>query len=310
MRGWLPPLILVAAAVPATAVEPLAVIDGCIRRLDPTLDVGYTRIASRCPDLAPALSASSIAPWLPADWSKPNNALSVGGLAELRRLLARPPLPVAVRVPRVEMAGAVLQQLKREEDAQRSWWTRFKEWLRRIMADDRSDDGTSWLKQLLGFQLAQGVRALIVGGSVLAVLVLAGAILINELRVAGILGRARRSRGHAAEPAISGGDGAPLALSASDAQAPQLLLELVVRRLREEERLPPARALTVRELGRMARLRDVGEQERLALLGDACERARFASAPLTDSALAAAVRAGRELLAALTVDAPRAGETH
>jgi hypothetical protein len=169
-----------------------------------------------------------------------------------------------------------------------------------------------WVKQLLGFQLSEGVRGLIVGGSLLGVLLLAGAILVNELRVAGVLGRARRGRGAAAgaTPAATQASLQQLARSARDEHAPQLLLDLIVKRLRDEQRLPPARALTVRELATLARLTDAGERERLAQLGAACERLRFAPTPLTAPALAAAVRAGRELLSALSGDATRAAGNH
>ena len=40
-------------------------LDACIGRLDQQLDVGYERIAARCPELAPALAQSPWAPWLP-----------------------------------------------------------------------------------------------------------------------------------------------------------------------------------------------------------------------------------------------------
>ena len=52
MRRWLLALTLLAAAAPLAAVEPVAAIDACERQLDRELDVGYARVAQRCPDLA------------------------------------------------------------------------------------------------------------------------------------------------------------------------------------------------------------------------------------------------------------------
>src|SRR5690242_10604373 len=84
-------LILAAtgAARGAAAPDALAVIDACIARLDAQLDVGYERIARRCPDLAPALEQSGWAAWLPQGWKESRNDLSGGSLRELRALVSR-----------------------------------------------------------------------------------------------------------------------------------------------------------------------------------------------------------------------------
>src|ERR1700752_506961 len=104
-------LLLTAALLPcAQARDVLESIDDCVAKLDSELDVSYARIAARCPDLTAALGESSFAPWLPADWKRPDNQLSAAGLSELRAQLAseggrgearRPP-------PHTEHVGAVL----------------------------------------------------------------------------------------------------------------------------------------------------------------------------------------------------------
>ena len=73
-------LLLAAAAATAAGVQardPLQAIDECVTRLDNELDVGYARIAARCPQLAATLGESAFAPWLPADWKRPDNELAV-----------------------------------------------------------------------------------------------------------------------------------------------------------------------------------------------------------------------------------------
>ncbi|HEV2285859.1 MAG TPA: DUF4129 domain-containing protein, partial [Steroidobacteraceae bacterium] len=67
------------------------------------------------------------------------------------------------------------------------------------------------------------------------------------------------------------------------------------------ERLPPARALTVRELLRAAHLGDAGDRARLADLAQVCERLRFSGRPLPPETLAGALARGRELLDGLGV---------
>src|SRR5688572_21758894 len=67
----------------------LKAIDTCLPRLDPQIDIGYERIAARCPDLPRRLRQSSLAAWLPGSWQDPGNNLSAGSLAELRVLAMR-----------------------------------------------------------------------------------------------------------------------------------------------------------------------------------------------------------------------------
>ncbi|TLY55636.1 MAG: DUF4129 domain-containing protein [Gammaproteobacteria bacterium] len=86
---------------------------------------------------------------------------------------------------------------------------------------------------------------------------------------------------------------------ASPFRQPTLLLELITARLGEQGRLPPARALTVRELTRAARLPGESDRERLSELAAACERVRFSGREPAPQALTAALARGRELLAAL-----------
>ena len=116
-------LLLAAAAATAAGVQardPLQAIDECVTRLDNELDVGYARIAARCPQLAATLGESAFAPWLPADWKRPDNELSAAGLSELRAQLAREGGPRAQEhvAPRSERVTAVLADLKvRKEGA-------------------------------------------------------------------------------------------------------------------------------------------------------------------------------------------------
>ena len=63
--------------------------------------------------------------------------------------------------------------------------------------------------------------------------------------------------------------------------------------------MPPARALTVRELEREARLPEESGRARLAELVAVCERVRFSGEPVSAASLAAALHGGRVLLAAL-----------
>jgi len=303
MNRWLLALLLTVCGTAPVAAndEVIAAIDGCIHKLDPSLDVGYRHVAERCPELAGALAASPYAAWLPPDWSKPDNELSVGGLAELRRLLTRSAPTPAVRTPRVAQLADVLQELHRSATAPRSWWARLKQWLRGVFTPQPGEAEQGWLARLIGgIDLSQRITRAIVWGALLLLLLLAGAVVANELRVAGWWRRQRRQgrqlAAHAAAGAAAGG--LEDVERASGEEQPHLLLQLIIRRLIELQRLPPARALTLTELERAARLPDELDRARLAALSAACERARYAEVVST-AVLAAASLRGRELFASL-----------
>src|SRR5204863_304739 len=134
MSRWLLALLLAAAGWPtAGAHDALDAIDGCLRELDPGLDVGYQRIAARCPDLTPTLVQSQYAAWLPRDWNQTGNLLSADGLTELRALLTREPAATAARrAPSVEHLAAVLAKVTQSDQPRAGWWTRLKQWLREV----------------------------------------------------------------------------------------------------------------------------------------------------------------------------------
>src|SRR5262249_22447661 len=85
--GGLVALPLIAgptAPGPVPVSQAIPNIDACVARLDPQLDIGYDRIAARCPDLMRQLETGAWAPWLPRGWKEPGNDLSVGSLKEFR----------------------------------------------------------------------------------------------------------------------------------------------------------------------------------------------------------------------------------
>jgi hypothetical protein len=280
-------------------------VDSCIGRLDPELDIGYDRIAARCPELAQQLDHGAWAPWLPRGWKEPGNDLSAGGLREFRELVDREnAASTSARRPDVRRLKAVLSgfAVTRNE----GWWSRFNSWLRSILETREQDEG--WFARMVSqVGLSQSLRQVIAYAALTAVLVLATMIVFNELRTAGLLpkrsdvmrrGRARPQT-RIPDNLWSEIERAPLA------DKPRLLLELIVRRLGERGDLPPAGALTVRELTRVARLPESGDRARLAELATAAEWVRYSARELESAALDEPIACGRELLARLDAGAPR-----
>jgi hypothetical protein len=299
-------LLLAAALLPcAQARDALESIDDCVAKLDSELDVGYARIAARCPDLTSALGDSSFAPWLPADWKRPDNQLSAAGLSELRTQLVGESRRGQARhpAPRTERVATVLATVTHGADAGSiGWWQRFKDWLHKIFTN-RAQADTGWLRRwLAGIELSTATTQLITWAALALAVVLAAGIVLNELRIAGVLrGRTTRSQ---PRPGLlpRGGSAATLEQfeHAAPEQQPALLLELIAVRLAALQCLPPARALTARELERKARLPEESARARLVELVTVCERVRFSNEKVSVGTLAAAVHGGRALLSTLS----------
>jgi hypothetical protein len=298
-RALLALLLLISITPLAAAGEALTEIDACIKKLDAGLDVGYQRVAERCPELPGVLKDSSFAAWLPHDWDQPHNQLSRRGLMDLMALLAREerraPAGSELSVAAVPSILAAIQKA----DQPRSLWQRFKDWLNRLLTLSGQPLGPSWWQRLLaGVRVPQLLWRVITWAALGVVVALAGGIVINELRVAGVL---RPRRAATLAPLVALPRRVTLADigQASLAQQPRMLLELIAARLAEQARLPPPRALTLRELAGAARLSDARDRERLEDLATACERLRYSDRELEPPALERALQAGRELLSSL-----------
>jgi hypothetical protein len=220
-------------------------------------------------------------------------------------MLTRPAPAPAVRAPRIAPLRAVLAGLAANERREQGWWARFKQWLRAVLERPPSTEDSPWWRRWLdALEVPQHVLELVEAVALAVVVALAAAIVVNEARVA----RASSGRRSRAASAARAGSAAHARRSldelerAGPADQPPLLLELIVERLRDEDLVPPTRALTLHELTRAARLQPA-DRERLSVLTGACERLRFAAQQPSPPALAAALAGGRELLATLTVPA-------
>lgn len=307
MKWWLCPalLLLVAPALHAAEADPLAAIDACVARLDPQIDVGYERISARCPDLTRTLEQSGWAAWLPREWKDSRNDLSAGSLAELRTVVARElATPAAQRTPRISRLNPVLTDLGAKGQERSGAWARFKKWLRAIFEKGGQRTEDSWLhRMVLRVGVSDAVIELITYIAMGAVVALAALIVMNELRAAGVFARTRRRRPGEGKEVGASAEGLKPTWSdverASLAERPRLLLELVAATLTDLRLLPPASALTVRELTRVVALREDSDRSRLAELALTAERARYADGGIAPSALESAVERGRELLTRL-----------
>jgi hypothetical protein len=292
-------LVVTMAPLASAADSPTVAIDKCIAQLDPEVDVGYERIAAICPRLAQTLEQSGFAQWLPLGWKESRNNLSAGSLAELRAVVERElATRPAARVPNVEHLNNVLAGLGNQHVQTSGAWARFKKWLRDLMARRERPTDQNWFDRMVS---RGGVSAAV--GEVLtyialgAVVVLALIVVFNELKAAGLLGR-RKTAGNEESggaptahvvPTMSDIEKAPLI------ERPAMWLELIASKLTTMGRLPPASALTVREMERSADLQGEQDRARLSALALTTERARFAQESVPAKVLEQAVDDGRAL---------------
>jgi hypothetical protein len=287
-----------AAAAQASGAMPN--IDSCVARLDPQLDIGYDRIAARCPDLMKQLETGAWGAWLPRGWNEPGNDLSAGSLKELRELVDREsgtPEANPATAPNVHSLQPILTALAGSRDT--TGWSRFKSWLRSVLERREQPTDESWFSQMVAHVgISQSVIRLITYAALAAVVVLAGAIVLNELRTAGLFGR-RMGTARRRQTQLAGGTAG---MSWRDIERatlsdrPRLLLELIVRRLSDRGALPPSGALTVRELTRAVQLPEAEDRSRFAEVAQAAERVRYSSVEPQAAGLDKPIARGRELL--------------
>lgn len=299
--------VVLALMAPLRAAEPDSLaaarkaIAECTPHLDVQVDVGYDRIAVRCPNLAPALEGSGIEDWLPQGWKEVRNNLSAGSLTELRSLIDRElAARVSERKPRVEALKEVLVGLGDTHRATNGTWLRFKRWLRELMERHDREDHEDWFDRMVNrVGLSDAIGEFITYISLGVMVVLALIVVLNELRAAGLLGR--RSRTAAEEDGAERAPSRPIPTMGEIEQAPlierpRMLLELVASKLTAIRRLPPASAMTVRELSDAVNLEAEQDRERLDTLAATAERARYAESTVPPDALESAYVRGRELL--------------
>jgi hypothetical protein len=289
------------AAEPDSLAAVRSAIDACTPRLDAQIDVGYERVAARCPDLARALEQSGVEQWLPQGWKETRNNLSVGSLNELRAVVERElGTQVPSHKPRVERLNEVLVSLGDQHRHGNRTWLRFRKWLRDLI--DRRDRAAheDWFDRMVSrVGVADAIVEVATYVALGAMVVLALIVVLNELTAAGLLGRRTRATSDESADNLTSVRAVPTfgeIERAPPSERPRMLLELIAAKLTAMRRLPPAGAMTVRELARSVDLDAARDRERLSNLALTAERARYAQSGVPADLLESAYEQGRELL--------------
>jgi hypothetical protein len=266
--------------------------------------VGIEQLEEQCPGLEEALIETGYDAFLSASQL---DALTVHGLVDLGQLARRyrqPPGSADALEPAA--LESILVSLQREQPVENApgWYARLKKWLRNMLrqADGQSD---SWLSRWLDdVEMSQATRNVIFYGAIAMVILLAIAVLVNELRAAGFGRGGRRKRGElAAQSAETVRD--PYAMTLADLDAlplheqPSMLLRMVAAQLMKTGRLRSERSLTHRELARAAAFEAEAEQACFGRVAGMAETLRYGQHPVPSPDIESVVRDGRALSARL-----------
>jgi hypothetical protein len=274
--------MLALAASTVYAGPPPAVFAECIARLDSQTDVGFARIAARCPELVQQLQEGDWAAWLPRGWQDPGNDLSAGGLRELQALgRAATPGGQMGRTPRLQSLSQILDRLPRSNEGR---WSSVERWLRSWFGPEPQIPSGSDAGFLARLSITATTVEVLAASALAATLLFFGWIIFGEWRST----RSDRAAGRLAadapqtvNKAVAHDEGQTQVREPQPRgwmDRPRDLLALLLAELARRRDLPPTGALTVRELTSMARLVDV-QRRQLVALAVAAERLRFAATP-------------------------------
>lgn len=265
----------------------------------PTDAVGIAALEAQCPGLEAALAESGYAPFI----SEGQLALlTVHGLVDLRRLAQRYREPPAEAELEPAALDSILSSLQQEQPAEPAlgWYGRLKRWLRDALRQADGESG-SWLSEWLdGFEMSPEAGRGIFYGVVVAVILLAIAVLLNELRVAGVGRGGRRKRASAAASATEHSrDPYTMTLSDLDTlplhEQPSMLLRMVAAQLMKAGRLSGERGLTHRELARAAAFEQDSERTSFGRVAGLAEKLRYGQHPISGADIEDVMRDGRAL---------------
>jgi hypothetical protein len=302
-------LIFLLLAAPAVwsqttgvaAGSPADIVARCIES-DATETYGLEDLEMPCPGIEQALVELGYAPFLSEDQL---DELSIYGLSDLQQFANRyAERPAPSGIPTDSLAP-ILESLDAQRRAEQplTLLARFKRWLRETFAE-RQDSSDSWLARWFEkIDVPETVTRVIVYVLIALVNILALAVLINELRAAGILRSKETLRKQSAGATDAMHPAQELTLADLDAtplaERPSALLRILVATLVKRGRLRAERSLTHRELVARVSLDDAAQRESFSHVSKLSERTIYGNASVSPDEIDRVVQAGRELASQL-----------
>lgn len=276
MPGWR--IVLAAALASATLcsyrVEALDA-HGSIHWLTVNVSAkpqGADAVRAACPGIDQALLKVGVGSVLPSDWDKKSRTAGCSDLDALAQRYAGRP---ASTLPAVSDLRAMALRLQRPggTSASSALWGRVQVWLRSRLAP--LDGLVKWLRRLPGGSASPAFRSVLLIGAGGLILLAVGAVILMELRAAGLFDPDRRRnavRKHVA-PAEANTNAEIDTAHALD--SPASALRMLIAALRHSRRIERDRNLTCRELLSHALFDTQGQREEFASIALLAERELF-----------------------------------
>lgn len=241
------------------------------------LDAGAS-VSKACPRIDPAVVSLGMSSLLPVNWDR-----KAGGeaCADLGAIAGRYTGQPASSLPAVSDLRAIALRLQQPASPpfSSSLWNHIKSWLRQRFAPF-AGPLKRWLSSLPSGNAGAGLWALLLLGA--GALILAGvvAIIVTELRAAGLFDPGRRRRSQArdgAAPArlISAEENADGDDDAARLARPASALRMLIEALRRSQRIERDGSLTCREVLAHALFDTQGQREGFASIAILAERELF-----------------------------------
>jgi len=288
---------LLVSAGAAAAPAPIDVLRDCAHDA-PQGARGIKKLDAACPNLNEALRALGMDALLPRGWG---DTLNPQALLDLAELSSRYDASRVHANPSIASLREIVDTVNgKPAPPARTWWQRLGRWLKDWLAGHDSAL-SGWVSRWLD-DAAKSASLLKFAGYLSMALIVAAAvaIIINELRAAGVWDRGRRARSAARQPAPAA---APVPAGNSPAKFPgdgvaELLRQLVAR-LAQTGRVANERSLTHRELIARSRLDTAAQRSVFASVAGSAEQLKYGAAAATPEQLRPVLEEGRSLLAQL-----------
>jgi hypothetical protein len=216
----------------------------CAQRASPGLR-GIETLRADCPEIATDIGDLGVAALLPEDWKARISPRAVADLTMLADRYAQQTVRVAPGAPRLQAIARNLQAPATSV----TWWQRLRSWFASWLGSERNR-WPDWLRSLIHWHAAMLV---LLYGCIALVEVGVVAVLIIELRAAGLRGARRRPHSPRRSVMEATDNGEPK-VSLADVEAapanlrPAILLRLLVTALTGAHRLERDSIMTCREL--------------------------------------------------------------
>ncbi len=304
-RAWpLVALALVGLLPLRLAAAPLDIIRGCAAQA-PADMVGIKRLDDTCPGLEDAIHSLNLDGMLYDGWRERLNSDSLSDVAILVDLYRRPKRTAGLDTTALP---GILKNVARELAPEpKSWWDAFKAWLKSWF-QGRDFDSLSWLDRWLdSIGRSATLLNVILYSLIGLVVILAGWVVFNELRAAGLPVRRRPrtaqviSLSGVALGAATTMESEPVALRERMAA----LLRRLVARLMQTGRLKSERSLTHRELVIRSAFDSEGQRAVFAAVASNAEAILYGADDAPAEHFSRVLRDGEILLAQLPDSASR-----